>query len=173
MQYRTTSFQIDYPDSFSAQEQPIDEATINQLGLRVTFTSQDGKAQVKISTQHFEMMQALDLPQGWSAESFAGRAKMQYESQGQDGLKDFHYISSGNISITGVSDIVSPPEAYKLEYTFTDPKLGNIQELEVFVASNAPYYFYDLEFESSPGNFSVFHNTFYGMINSFRALPYE
>jgi hypothetical protein len=72
MQYRTTSFQINYPDWFTGNEQAVDEASINQLGLRVTFTSQDGKAQVKISTQHFEMMQALGLSQGWSAESFAG-----------------------------------------------------------------------------------------------------
>jgi hypothetical protein len=97
MQCLTTSFQINYPDSFTANEQAADEASINQLGLRVTFTSQDGKAQVKISTQHFEMMQALGLSQGWSAESFAGRAKMQYKS-GANTLKDFHYINSGNIS---------------------------------------------------------------------------
>lgn len=56
---------------------------------------------------------------------------------------------------------------YRILYTYHDPQLSPLQEMEVFVTNNAPYILFDLEFYAKPNDFSKYAETFTQMLHSF------
>jgi hypothetical protein len=161
MQYAGYNFRIDYPDLWIRQDNPIDPAVddTQQLVGRVHFRSQDGKATLEIWTRIFSL---VNMPQ--DASYYAGLDTSNFEAR----LKNFKIISSGPQTISSIDEIFAPPQGYKVEYAFTDSKAGPMHALRVYIVSNAPYILYVLQFHAV--DFNLFHNTFYGMINSFRSL---
>jgi hypothetical protein len=163
MEYHNHSVQIIYPDELIRQD--YDDPSIDdrrQEALRATFTSKDGKVHAKISTQIFGVMNVPD-----SAATVASNYTATYPSQ----LKDYNQLSGGQINLKPIDETIPPPDAYAVEFTYTDPKLGPLQEREIFVVNRAPYVFVDLEFFTSPDNYPAYKDTFDKMLYSFQIYP--
>jgi hypothetical protein len=122
-----------------------------------------GNAQLQISTTNYSV---ANIPS--SADKYAGDALSSYENPSSSGLANFKFLGGGKLNLSTDSEIIAPPDAYSIVYSYTDTQFGPKQEMEVFIVSNAPYILFDFEFSSSPNNFSLYKDTFDKMVNSFR-----